>query len=47
MDYVDTAITLMNKYLETIIGPEDTGTESYILGVEEIEPELIPQDYKK
>lgn len=46
MDYIDEAITLMNKYLETKIELEDTGTESYAFEVEEIDPELIPEEYQ-
>lgn len=47
MNYEIEAITLMKKYLEEEIALEDIGTESYVFEVEEIDPELIPEDYKK
>lgn len=47
MDYATVAMALLNKYLEKEIKLEDTGTESYTFEVEEIDPELIPEDYQK
>lgn len=46
MDYVDEAITLINEKLGTKIELKDTGTESYAFEVEEIDPDLIPDEYK-
>ena len=47
MDYIEYAMILLNSHIADEVRIQDTGYESYNFEVEEIDIELIPEDYQK
>lgn len=46
MDYTCLAIGMLNQHLEEVINVEDTARESNVFEVDELEPSIIPINYR-